>query len=142
MFAGTVKYVQVETKESDGHFRTFLNREGERLPYRKWLGRLSYEKMPPPLQSLDLPENFNDMVMASERLGKSIDHLRVDLYPIEGRIFFSELTPYDGSGYSFLFGENEQFTGYPPQTLNREFGSFWELPALTRREWLLRTLFG
>ena len=41
---------------------------------------------------LDKPANFNEMVRISEELGRDFPFVRVDLYNINGKIYFSELT--------------------------------------------------
>lgn len=45
------------------------------------------------------PINFNKMIEFSEVLSKNIEHIRVDFYEINGKLYFSELTFYTGSGY-------------------------------------------
>ncbi len=45
------------------------------------------------------PTNFNEMKVIAKALSKDFPHVRVDLYNIEGKIYFGELTFYDGSGY-------------------------------------------
>jgi hypothetical protein len=62
---------------------------------------------------IDLPHSFDDMVRVAESLSEGFDFLRVDLYNVGNRIFFSELTPYPGGvssrfvpdSFDFLFGE-------------------------------------
>lgn len=48
---------------------------------------------------LQKPINFNEMKSIAGCLSKDFPHVRVDLYNIDGRIYFGELTFYDGSGY-------------------------------------------
>ena len=48
---------------------------------------------------LQKPQNFDDMKFIAEALSKDFPHVRVDLYNIAGKIYFGELTFYDGSGY-------------------------------------------
>lgn len=44
------------------------------------------------------PVVFDEMIALSEKLSKGISFLRVDLYEIENKIFFSELTFFPGNG--------------------------------------------
>lgn len=44
------------------------------------------------------PENFNQMIMISQLLSKRFPFVRVDLFEVEGKIFFSELTFFPGNG--------------------------------------------
>lgn len=39
------------------------------------------------------------MIEIAEKLSKELPHIRVDLYECNGRIYFGELTFYDGSGF-------------------------------------------
>ena len=41
---------------------------------------------------LEKPENFQDMAVLSENLAKNFPFVRVDLYSVNGKIYFSELT--------------------------------------------------
>lgn len=42
------------------------------------------------------PTNFETMVQLAESLAKGFDFMRVDLYNVGNKIYFSELTPYPG----------------------------------------------
>lgn len=44
------------------------------------------------------PKNYDDMVRYAEILSKPFRHCRVDLYNIEGRIYFGEITFHHGGG--------------------------------------------
>lgn len=48
---------------------------------------------------LSKPKNYDKMKLVAEQLSKEFPHVRVDLYNINGNIYFGELTFYDGSGY-------------------------------------------
>ena len=52
------------------------------------------------------PKNYEQMVEIARKLSVDFPHVRVDLYNIDGKIFFGELTFYDGSGY-FHYGPDE-----------------------------------
>lgn len=47
----------------------------------------------------DKPNNFEKMISIAEKLSKGIPHVRVDLYDCDGKIYFGELTFFDGSGF-------------------------------------------
>lgn len=46
-----------------------------------------------------IPSSFEKMKSIAEVLGKGIKHLRVDLYDINGKIYFGEITFYHWSGF-------------------------------------------
>lgn len=50
-------------------------------------------------EALQKPPKFDEMKKIAEMLSKDFPHVRVDLYNIDGQIYFGELTFYDGSGY-------------------------------------------
>ncbi len=45
------------------------------------------------------PENYAEMIRIAEKLSEDFPHVRVDLYNVNGRIYFGELTFYNASGY-------------------------------------------
>lgn len=49
--------------------------------------------------ALPKPENYDIMINVADILSADFPHVRVDLYNVDGRIYFGELTFYDGSGY-------------------------------------------
>lgn len=65
------------------------------------------------LKAPKIPENFDEMVKIAEELSEDFPHVRVDLYNVNGKIIFGELTFFDGSGYQsyeadefdFMLGE-------------------------------------
>ena len=64
------------------------------------------------------PENFEEMIFIARKLSKGMTHVRVDLYNINCKIFFGELTFFDGSGLSV----------YDPREWDFKFGQFLKLP--------------
>lgn len=52
---------------------------------------------------IEKPACFNEMVDISRKLSKGIPFVRVDLYEINGRIYFSELTLSPGSGFGCFY---------------------------------------
>lgn len=50
-------------------------------------------------RQISKPINLEKMIEIAEKLASDFPEVRVDLYNIEGKIFFGELTFFDGSGY-------------------------------------------
>jgi hypothetical protein len=73
-----------------------------------------------PLASKEIkkPKGFEKMVEIAEKLGKGFPHVRVDLYDINGQIYFGELT-------FFHFSGNVPFE---PAIWDRTIGDWLELP--------------
>lgn len=61
------------------------------------------------------PKNYEEMVEVARKLSADFPHVRVDLYNVDGKIYFGELTFYDGSGYFH----------YDPDSFDFEAGSFF-----------------
>ena len=57
------------------------------------------------------------MAIGANPLGAAFDFIRVDLYDVDGEVWFSELTPYPGAGLA----------GFDP-ALDRRLGALWQLP--------------
>lgn len=69
-------------------------------------------------RDLSKPAGFDKMVEIASTLSKDLPHLRVDLYDINGQIYFGELTFYHFSG----------FTPFVPLEWDYKFGEMINLP--------------
>jgi hypothetical protein len=68
------------------------------------------------------PNNFDEMKEIAEKLSNGFTHLRVDLYEINGKIYFGELTFYHWSGLvSFEPAEWDYFIGNLLELPERHF---------------------
>lgn len=76
-------------------------------------GKLSDKKF-------DKPKNFNIMIKIAKKLSEDFDYVRVDLYNIDGKIYFGELTFCENSGFGKFSDENWDY----------KFGSFWDQSKL------------
>lgn len=62
------------------------------------------------------PKNFEEILEVSQKLSKDFDCVRVDLYNINEKIYFGELTFCDDSGFGEFTDEKWDYT----------FGSYWK----------------
>lgn len=92
MFNGQMDSVMVCTDRDKGYpkFR-FYDKNWNRLKYQK--------PEIEPVGDVDKPANFETMISLATKLSKGLAHIRVDMFNINGRIFFGELTFFDESGY-------------------------------------------
>ena len=76
-------------------------------------------KRPPFPQRLKIkkPKNYEIMLELAEKLAEAFDHVRVDLYNLNGKIYFGELTHYWGSGT----------VKYEPSSFDFELGKYWKI---------------
>jgi hypothetical protein len=61
-------------------------------------------------------DNLNEMFKIAKVLGSSFDYVRVDLYSVNNKIFFGELTFAMASGFAIFKSKEKDF----------EFGSYWD----------------
>lgn len=113
VFGGVPRLIHVDTDRFSNHKRRFYTTDWQPLEYRN-----VYPLAPvqPPPKCLD------KMLTAAADLGRAFDFIRVDLYDVDGEVYFGELTPYPGGGM-------EPFT---PQSVDRELGDFWKQAAASK----------
>lgn len=111
-FNGVVKamFIGSERGSADGTKFDFFDPDFNRLPI--WQ---HYENSP---KTFYKPENYEQMLELSARLSKGCPHVRIDLYNVNGKIYFGEFTLYH-------FGGMERFK---PEEWDRVFGDWLVLP--------------
>ena len=93
-YGGSPEYFMVSYGEADHHVRNHkFNMELESIDY------LFKENPTVNLKDIVLPSNMNEMIQIVERLCKPFQHIRVDLFNIDGKIYFGELTFFSGAGF-------------------------------------------
>lgn len=104
-FDGKVHYLFVATGRQNNDTRfDFYDKNFQHLPIR--------QGHPWATKTIDKPVNFEKMIEIAEQLSKSIPHVRVDLYNINGKIYFGEYTffhyggivPFQPAEWDFRFG--------------------------------------
>lgn len=108
-----VMLVATERNSKTGVCFDYFDMEFNHLPFE--------QGGPNSKQLLTRPEAMADMIQIAKRLSRNIPQVRVDLYNVDGRIFFGEMTFFDSSGMA----------EFNPQEWDRIFGDWIELPAKT-----------
>lgn len=100
-FNGEPKYIYVVTDRKPGEYAYLgvYDIDFNKLPVYRVDERRAH-------QTELKPENYGKMLEMARTLSKGFPHVRVDLYNVKGKIYFGELTFYDGSGY-FSFDPDE-----------------------------------
>lgn len=89
-FGGVIDSIMVCWGREEGHTQyAFFNTD--------W-NRLSYQYYEPDVE-IDKPENIDEMIEIILRLSKGFAEMRVDLYNVDGRIYFGEYTIFNQSGF-------------------------------------------
>src|SRR5690606_24106491 len=108
-FHGEPKLIQVDYERFTEHTRNFYDLEWNLVELR-W---------GTPLQNTDIrdspPDNLSAMLSIARALSDDFGYVRVDLYDVEGRIIFGELTLTPLSG----------LVKPKPEAMNAIMGSWW-----------------
>ena len=91
-FNGKVKFFKIDFCRFVEHHANYYSPEGVLLPF----GEKAF--MPDSKHIEVMPENLTDMISIAERLSDGFKFLRVDLYNVNGKVYFGELTFYPASG--------------------------------------------
>lgn len=91
-FNGKVKFYKVDFGRFVEHHANYYSPEGNLLPF----GEQGLE--PDFNYPIKLPSNLDEMISIVERISQGEPFLRVDLYNINGKIYFGEITFFPGSG--------------------------------------------
>ncbi len=91
-FNGKVKFFKVDFGRFVEHHANYYSPEGELLEF----GEQGLE--PDPNYPIELPNNLKEMISLAEKLSANESFLRVDLFNVNGNIYFGELTFYPASG--------------------------------------------
>lgn len=106
-FHGKVEFLTIHYDRFEDHKTRAFNRNFEPYEFRydfdQWHGECKH------------PDNFEEMVQIAESLSEEFDFMRIDLYNVDNRIYFSEITPYPG-GVS---------TKFLPKSRDYELGAKW-----------------
>ena len=109
IFHGNCKLIHVDFDRFQNHKRSLFTPGWDYVPVR-----YGYPKGP---KEVEPPEKLDEMIKISEKLGQEFDFVRVDLYELNGEIFFGELTHYPGGGHEKFYSESFDF----------ELGEHWNI---------------
>lgn len=117
-FNGKMKFFKIDFNRSTYHQANYYDKNKNLLKFGE-------EVCPPDCNKiLEMPVNLNRMIKLAEMLSKNIPFLRVDLYEVNGKIYFGELTFYPASG----FGK------FKPEDCDRKLGDLIDLSQVKRNE--------
>lgn len=113
------KWVDVhQDRDTPDYAISFYDERGQAIPLK---GVPECRSTPP---AFPCPDQWKDLLGTADALGREFDHVRVDLYCIEGAIYFGELSFCAAGGrspYSRLGGQ--------PHDLDRTMGAYWHLAS-------------
>jgi hypothetical protein len=109
-FDGIPRIVQVDVDRFSCHRRSMLDTAWRELPFQ-----LAY---PRPIRSPDRPTNLDEMLAVAGALSEGLPFVRVDLYCVQRRTFFGEMTFFPGAGIE----------PFEPYEWDRRLGDMLRLP--------------
>ncbi|MEP7350162.1 MAG: ATP-grasp fold amidoligase family protein [Sphingorhabdus sp.] len=102
VFGGRVEFIQVHLDRAGRHRWILFDRLWQRVSA-------------PSADDPAPPSTVVQMISAAEELGREFDYVRVDLYEVNGKPYFGEMTFYPGSGYD----------RFDPVSLDAVIGKYW-----------------
>ena len=112
-FGGEVKCLQVDYDRFTEHHRNMYDTHWNLLPFI-----IKYPSKKGCV--IEKPLNFEKMISIATLLSTGMPHVRVDLYNVDGKIYFGEMTFFHGSGYEKFY----------PDDWNYKFGDWLKLPSV------------
>lgn len=101
-FEGQVKLilVDIETAAEDGSHNPGARRNVYDTNFDLLDVRIGRDNFDPSL--ISKPDNLSEMIECAERLSSPFPHCRVDLYNVDGKVYFGEMTFYHGGGCQII----------------------------------------
>lgn len=90
-FHGEPFFIQVDSDRFNGHKRNLYNLDWEKIDIKYVHPNIE--------KRISKPECLEEMISISKKLSKNFDFVRVDLYEVDGNVYFGELTFTPGQGY-------------------------------------------
>lgn len=109
-FSGEPKYVWVDTGRYSKHKRNVYDLDWNLQPWNQF-NYGNYEGI------IEKPKNYEEMLSIVRALCKGFTHVRIDLYNVDGQIYFSEMTFTNGSGFEPI----------EPKEYNYMLGKLWDI---------------
>lgn len=98
-FNGEPKLIQVDMDRFGDHKQNFYDINWDFKDVRIWCEN-------DPNNQIKKPKNYDDMIRISKILSKPFPQVRVDLYNIDGKIYFGELTFFHNAGTANFIDED------------------------------------
>lgn len=111
-FNGEVHFCWLDFYTDDGrhHYSNIYDTNWELQPWR-------FEPMQNTPNEIRKPKNFDKMLFIAKKLSQGFSHVRVDLYNIEGKIYFGEMTFTSTGGFRLI----------TPEKYNFMLGNLWNI---------------
>ncbi len=112
-FDGEPKFIQVDLDRKSGHVRSYVDLNWNKLAFTT-IGIEDYKG------EVKIPKNKVEMENVARKLAADFPFVRVDLYNLNGRIIFGEMTFYPTDGRM----------DFAPDNYNKSIGDYLQIPAI------------
>jgi len=89
-FNGNPKYIQIDVDRFDNHKRVFYDSFWNKMPFTTLYPKYEHE--------IPKPSNYNEMENIARKLSDNFAFARIDLYTLNNKVYFGEITLFHGSG--------------------------------------------
>lgn len=112
-FNGVAKFIMIasDRHSSSGAKTAYFDRNFKKIDNLRWGHNVNNK-------AVTKPQKLDEMILLAEKLSHGIPHVRMDFYLINNRIYFGEMTFFDGGGFDVI----------EPYEKDLEFGSLIDLP--------------
>lgn len=98
-FSGVAKYCQVIRNRGANETIDFYDREWIKLPFN------GLRKLPMSTDQFEMPTKYYEMLEVAEKLSSDFPFVRVDLYFVNSKIYFGEMTFFPQGGFGSFYPE-------------------------------------
>ena len=114
-FEGKPKFVQVDIERGNGDYRCYYDLEWNKMDLITEVNNFYKGE-------IEKPENFEEMLLLSEKLADDFPFVRVDLYSVNGKTIFGEMT----------FYPTDARKRFIPEEMNITIGNYFVLPKIPK----------
>ncbi len=114
-FGGVPKFIQVDVDRTVGHARSYYDMEWKKM-------NLATDGIKPYEGEMERPKNYDEMLLVATKLAGDFPFVRVDLYNLDGKILFGEMTFYPTDGRM----------DFIPDHFNTTIGNYLTLPTIPK----------
>lgn len=114
-FSGVPKFIQVDVDRAIGHARSYYDMDWKKM-------NLVTEGIKDYQGEMDRPKNYDEMLSVATKLANDFPFVRVDLYNLDGKILFGEMTFYPTDGRM----------DFAPDDYNTIIGNYLTLPPIPK----------
>ncbi len=104
IFGSEKVIIQVDTNRFEDHCRSLFDENLKRLEFS------IQPKYKPVDSAYEFPSNIVDLISKAKSLSKGFKYVRVDMYSVESKIYFGELTFCHGSGWEPIKPKEKDFS--------------------------------